>query len=618
MINTSQIVIGTAGHIDHGKTSIVKALTGTDTDVLSEEKIRGMTIDIGFAYLNKKITIIDVPGHEKFIRNMVAGVSTINIALIIVSADDGLMPQTHEHIEILNLLDIKHAVIVISKVDKVDNSTILSIEDQIREKIKDTNFQNAKIIKTSIKNNTGMDILINEILYLSERIQKSKDRGMFYMPVDRVFSKRGFGTIVTGTVLSGKLEKNSEIDVYPVEDIGIVRSLQTHGKETDLIKIGDRAAVNISNIDHSLLKRGSVLVDRDHIRPTSKIITHIKMMNIKNWKIADKQLVHIHIGTSRVIAKAITYGKEILPGKSANVLFDLDQQITPMCDQRLIIRSISPMVTIAGGKILDNNPKYRKKELKKNIQKIEVDRSRRFAQTLDRFWRKPLSVMSWSKIFNVSHGQIQKWMKDHGVMESNKLIFSSDNLEMSKKEVIGKLSKFHNSNKFKKSMSKEELLHQVKFAKEWFEYVVSNMKRDVVEYEGGFLLKNNEIILSNEDALIAKNIENVLNKTGFSLLSSKNIYKNQKTALNLLYFLKKEGVAIQVDSDLWMHLNSYKILKNKLILHFSRNVKLSVPELKETLSVTRKNAIPILEFCDKTKLTKRIDNHRIKGDCLNE
>ena len=167
-------------------------------------------------------------------------------------------------------------------------------------------------------------------------------------------------------------------------------------------------------------------------------------------------------------------------------------------------------------------------------------------------------------------------------------------------------------------MSKEELLHQVKFAKEWFEYVVSNMKRDVVEYEGGFLLKNNEIILRNEDTLIAKNIEDVINKTGFSLLSSKNIYKNQKIALNLLYFLKKEGVAIQVDSDLWMHLNSYKILKNKLILHFSRNVKLSVLELKEAISVTRKNAIPILEFCDKKKLNKRIDNHRIMGDCLNE
>ena len=169
MINTSQIVIGTAGHIDHGKTSIVKALTGTDTDVLSEEKIRGMTIDIGFAYLNEKITIIDVPGHEKFIRNMVAGVSTINIALIIVSADDGLMPQTHEHIEILNLLDIKHGVIALSKVDKVDNSTALTIEDQIRERIKDTNFQNAKIIKTSIKTNTGLDILKNQILYLEPR-----------------------------------------------------------------------------------------------------------------------------------------------------------------------------------------------------------------------------------------------------------------------------------------------------------------------------------------------------------------------------------------------------------------------------------------------------------------
>ena len=618
MINTFQIVIGTAGHIDHGKTSIVKALTGTDTDVLLEEKKRGMTIDIGFAYLNKKITIIDVPGHEKFIRNMVAGVSTINIALIIVAADDGLMPQTHEHIEILNLLNIKHAIIALSKVDKVDKSELSIIEDQIRQRIKDTNFQNAKIIKTSVKNDTGLDILKNEILHLSKNIQKGQDRGMFYMPVDRVFSKKGFGTIVTGTVLSGRLEKNSEIDVFPGHDIGIVRSLQTHGKETNLIKMGDRAAVNISNMEHSLLKRGSVLIEKDRIGPTSKIIAYIKMMNIENWKIVDKQLVHIHIGTSRVIAKAITYGIEVLPGQSANILFDLDQQITPMCDQRLIIRSISPMVTIAGGKILDNNPKYRKKELKKNIQKIEVDSSKRFAQALVRNWRKPLSIINWSKIFNVSQRQIQKWMKDYGVVESDRLIFSSDNLEISKKEIFRNLSKFHKSNKFKKSISKDELLHQVNFAKKWFEYVVSNMKSDVVENEGGLSLKSNEIILSNEDALIAKNIENILNKAGFSLLTSINVHENQKKALNLLYFLKKEGVAIQVDSDLWMHLNSYKILKNKLSLHFNRNAKLSVPELKETISVTRKNAIPILEFCDKIKLTKRIDNYRIRGDYLNE
>ena len=618
MSNISQIVVGTAGHIDHGKTSIVKALTGTDTDVLLEEKKRGMTIDIGFAYLNNEITIIDVPGHEKFIRNMVAGVSTINIALIIVSADDGLMPQTHEHIEILDLLDIKHAVIALSKIDKVDNIVASNIEEQIRVRIKGTNFQNVKIIRTSIKNGTGLDILKNEILSLSENVQKAQDRGMFYMPIDRVFSKRGFGTIVTGTVLSGMLEKNSEVDVFPSEGVGVIRSLQTHGTETDMIKLGDRAAINISNIEHSLFKRGSVLVEKNHMRPTSKIIANIKMINVKSWKIVDKQLVHIHIGTSRVIGKVITYGKEILPGQSANVLFDLNQQITPMCDQRLIIRSISPMETIAGGKILDNNPKYKKKELKKNITKIELDRSKRFSSAVSRNWQKPLSIIKWSKIFNVSQYQIQNWMKANEILVYDQMIFTSDNLKISKKEINKKLNNFHKNNKYKKSIPKEELLHQVRFTKDWFEYVTSNMKSDIATQDGGFSLTSNEVNLSNEDTLISKNIESILNEAGFNLVNSIEVYKNQKKGLNLLYILKNEGIAIQVDSDLWMHSNNYKILKNKLIIYFSMNDKLSVPEFKEMISVTRKNAIPILEFCDKAKLTNRIENHRIAGNHLNE
>ena len=618
MTNPSQVIIGTAGHIDHGKTSIVKALTGTDTDRLKEEKKRGMTIDIGFAYLNNDITIIDVPGHEKFIRNMVAGVSTINIALIVVSADDGLMPQTHEHIEILDLLDIKHAIVVLSKEDKVEKNVLRIAEGKIKDRIKRTNFHNAKIIRTSIKNGTGIDTLKKEILLLSRHVSNIQDRNIFYMPIDRIFSKVGFGTIVTGTVLSGQIEKNSEIDIFPCKSIATIRSMQTHGREIDLIKIGDRAAINIANIDHGLLNRGSVLVEKNCMSPTSKIIANIKMIDMSNWKIKDKQFVHIHIGTSSVIARVTTYGKNILPGKSANVIFDLNQQITPMYDQRFIIRSISPMETIAGGKILDNNPNYRNKELKKNIQKIEVDRSKRFFQLVMRDWKKPCSAIKWSEKFNVSRHQIHNWVKAYNVSNLDSLIFTPDNLEKSKKDIHDKIKDFHRNNKYKKSIPKEELLHQAEYSKKWFEYVIDSMKGVLAMHGAGYALIENEVNLSDDDLLIVKDIESALIKSGFNLIPSIKIHKNQKKALNLLYILKERGSVIQVDSDLWMHFNNYNILKNELILYFNRYDKLSVPEFKEMISVTRKNAIPLLEFCDKIKFTLRVDNYRVTGEHLNE
>ena len=242
-----QIVIGTAGHIDHGKTSLVKALTGTDTDHLVEEKNRGMTIDLGFAYLNEEITIIDVPGHEKFIKNMVAGVSTIQIALIVIASDDGLMPQSYEHIDILQFLNVQHAIVALTKTDIAEESWIKMVEKDISSYLDKTNFKNANIVRTSTKTLEGIDKLNKEIISLSKNLIANKDRGFFYLPVDRVFSKKGHGTVVTGTVLSGSLLPGEEVEIIPGNNKALVRSLQTHGNITSKVQMGDRAAINLSN-----------------------------------------------------------------------------------------------------------------------------------------------------------------------------------------------------------------------------------------------------------------------------------------------------------------------------------------------------------------------------------
>lgn len=614
------MVIGTAGHIDHGKTSIVKALTGTDTDSLKEEKKRGMTIDIGFAYLNDQVTIIDVPGHEKFIRNMVSGVSTINIALIVVSADDGLMPQTHEHIDILNLLNVKDAIFTLSKIDKVNNNNKLNIlEESIRKRIKNTNFKNAKILRTSVINGEGIDNLKKEILSQSAQFKKNQDTGMFYMPIDRVFSKKGFGTITTGTVLSGKLEKNSEVEIFPGRIIANVRSFQTHGNEASFVKNGDRAAINLSNIEHTSLKRGYVLADKSRLAQTSKVIANIKMIKTSNWKIANKQLMHMHIGTSQVVARAITYGKEILAGESANILLDLSQPIAPLNEQKFIIRSISPMETIAGGIILDSNPQYTKKELKENIQNIKVDSSKRFFQLVKRNWKSPVSIKQWSENFNKTEEQVQIWVDAFEMISTEELIFTSDSLRKSKELIFEKIENYHRSNIYKKNFPKEDLLSQTGFTKKWFDCVVKSMGDEIIFKDAGYSLSGNQVKLSKEDSLIAKQIETFLLEAKFNLQSSEKVYpQNKKKALNILYLLKENDLTVQVNNDLWMHRNCYEILKSDLRLYFKKNNKLSVSNFKEILNVTRKNAIPLLEYSDKINFTKRVENYRIEGASLND
>jgi len=613
------VVIGTAGHIDHGKTSIVKALTGTDTDSLKEEKKRGMTIDIGFAYLNDQVTIIDVPGHEKFIRNMVSGVSTINIALIVVSADDGLMPQTHEHIEILNLLNVKDAIFALSKIDKVDNNKLNILEESIRKRIKNTNFKNAKILRTSVINGMGIDNLKEEILTQSAQFKKNQDNGMFYMPIDRVFSKKGFGTIATGTVLSGKLEKNSEVEIFPGRIIANVRSFQTHGNEVRFVKNGDRAAINLSNIEHTSLKRGYVLAEKSRLAQTSKVIANIKMIKASNWKIANKQLIHIHIGTSQVVAKAITYRKEILAGESANILLDLSQPIAPLNEQKFIIRSISPMETIAGGTILESNPQYTKKELKENIQNIKVDSSKRFFQLVQRNWKSPASIKQWSENFNKTEEQVQLWVDVFEMISTEELIFTSDSLKKSKQLIFEKIENYHRNNIYKKNFPKEDLLSQTGFTKKWFDYVVKNMGDEIIFKDGGYSLASNQVKLSNEDSIIANQIEIFLLEAKFNLQSPVKVYpQNKKKALNILYLLRENGLTVQVNNDLWMHRNCYEILKSNLRLYFKKNNKLSVPDFKGILNVTRKNAIPLLEYLDKINFTKRVENYRIEGASLND
>ena len=610
-----QIVVGTAGHIDHGKTALVKALTGTDTDRLAEEKARGMTIDLGFAYLNQSITIIDVPGHEKFIRNMVAGVSTIHIALLVIAADDGIMPQTKEHLHILKLLGVKQGIIALTKTDLADDHDWIDlIELEIQDLVADTFLKDAPIVRTSIETGEGTETLKQTILTQSKNIETVLDRGFFHLPVDRVFSKKGFGSVVTGTVLSGKTKIGSDLEIIPGNQKAKVRGIQTHGTETSSVKMGDRAAINLAGTDLNELYRGTVIADPYWVNSTEKLIAHVTLIEDTRWKLKNRQRVHLHLGTAEVVARAVMQDP-LEAGQSGNALFYLEKPIAALMDERFIIRSLSPMETIGGCVVLDSNPIPIRKELKLWIASLQENPSERFKQFVSQYWKSPKSLGNWARHFQTTESQVKNWIKSEEIKNEKGFLFTSEKRDESMEYIREVLTQFHKDNPYKKSLSQDRLKDATHFSTNWLSYILDYMGDELINVEGGFALKSHSVVLSDSDASLAKILEDSVKQAGYGILNSKELsLENPKITLEILYILKGEGKIIEVGRGLWIHGDVLDKLKDDLCLFFTANPQLNVSDFKTITNTTRKSAIPLLEYCDKHGLTERVGNSRIKGE----
>jgi len=610
-----QIVVGTAGHIDHGKTALVKALTGTDTDRLAEEKARGMTIDLGFAYLNQSITIIDVPGHEKFIRNMVAGVSTIHIALLVIAADDGIMPQTKEHLHILKLLGVKQGIIALTKTDLADDHDWIDlIELEIQDLVADTFLKDAPIVRTSIETGEGTETLKQTILTQSKNIETVLDRGFFHLPVDRVFSKKGFGSVVTGTVLSGKTKIGSDLEIIPGNQKAKVRGIQTHGTETSSVKMGDRAAINLAGTDLNELYRGTVIADPYWVNSTKKLIAHVTLIEDTRWKLKNRQRVHLHLGTAEVVARAMMQDP-LEAGQSGNALFYLEKPIAALMDERFIIRSLSPMETIGGCVVLDSNPMPIRKELKLWTASLQESSSERFKQFVSQYWKSPKSLGNWARHFQTTESQVKSWIKSEEIKNEKGFLFTSEKRDESMEYIREVLTQFHKDNPYKKSLSQDRLKDATHFSTNWLSYILDYMGDELINVEGGFALKSHSVVLSDSDASLAKILEDSVKQAGYGILNSKELsLENPKITLEILYILKGEGKIIEVGRGLWIHGDVLDKLKDDLCLFFTANPQLNVSDFKTITNTTRKSAIPLLEYCDKHGLTERVGNSRIKGE----
>ena len=615
----NQIVIGTAGHIDHGKTALVKALTGVDTDRLVEEQKRGMTIDLGFAFLNDRITIIDVPGHERFIRNMVAGVSTIDFVILVIALDDGMMPQTMEHLNIIDLLRIPDGVIVLTKSDLIkDGQWVDLVKEEIKEKTEGTILEGKPIIKTSVNTNEGIKELYDLLSSLEGVKVKSQNDVNFRLQIDRVFHKTGYGIILTGTVLSGNLTIGSSVGVQPSNKTGKVRGLQSHGEPVDFVSKGDRAAVNLTGIELAHIWRGSELVSPKSIQAVHRAIVQIKLIQTTKWKLKAQQRIRIHLGTSESLAKIVYIPKTISSGESINAVLEFNKPVTTTLDDRFIIRAYSPIDTIGGGKILDKDLEGTWKKIKVQCQQLSNQVTERFLQFITYSENAPKSVGFWADKFSKSREYIHILVESNQLVNKKDMVFSDEGKENSKKEILDFLTAFHKKNPYREFINSESVRNELGFSRSWYDFIISKLNgKEITLQKGGLMLKSHKIELSKQDKTDLERIRHILSKIKFLPVSLKDIEENiqceTEQILELLHVLKRQGYLLDISNQLWMSRPDLDELIEKLTDYYISNENLSVGKFKSMTNLTRKTAIPLLEYLDKSGITFRRGNERIQG-----
>lgn len=633
-----QFVIGMAGHIDHGKTALVEALTGINTDRLKEEKERGITVDLGFAHLSENVTIIDVPGHERLIKNMVAGVTTIDLVLFVVAADDGIMPQTREHLEIVNLLGISNGIFVITKTDLADQDWISLVEEELGELIANTNFANALILKVSALKKVGIEELRNTIKQQLQKIEARRDDGIFRLPVDRVFSKAGFGSIVTGSVISGKIGTGDSIEILPEKLTARIRGLQSHDSPVEGVEVGFRAALNLTGLAHHLLYRGQMLTLPGFYQAVDQFNAKFSLLSSAPISIKNQTRVRIHLHTMEALARVILLEvKEILPGNTTLAQFRFEKPIYASYGDRFIIRQYSPQVTLGGGIVLQTNPpKFRKKYLdliKAKLTGLQSDSpSERIISAFSLIEMKPLSLNEIRVQTGVDEQTARKTLSE---LEGRKEIFqvrkagelfylSKSQKEKILEEIKNTLEKFHREFPGRSGKRQNEVKFELQkyFPPEAIETVISvGVQEKILQHEGDSLsLTSFESALTESQQLLLHKIEDIFKDNLFTPPAPEEVRESlklkDKDFRELLTILRERGNLVMVEEKILFHQDAMDKILETLRDYFLKHSEIRAGEFKDLINSTRKYAIPILTFLDEKGYTIRQGDIRIKGPGL--
>ncbi|MBL7196350.1 MAG: selenocysteine-specific translation elongation factor, partial [Desulfobacterales bacterium] len=600
-----QIILGTAGHIDHGKTSLIKAVTGIDTDRLKEEKLRGITIELGFASMDlpggQHLGIVDVPGHEKFVKHMVAGATGIDIVVLVIAADEGVMQQTREHMEICSLLGIKHGFVALTKIDLVDQEWLELVLDDIKEFLRGTFLEDSPIMPVSSATGKGIPEFIKTLDELSALIPVRTSTGLFRLPVDRVFSMKGFGTVITGTLISGSIHIGDTVMIYPSNITSKVRGIQVHNQNLDIAEAGMRTAINFQGLEKSSVTRGEVLSTPNDLRPSFMIDVLVNYLDSNNKSAKNRTHIRFHTGTSEVLGILILLEKdELLPGETSLAQIRLDSPVALIKDDRFVIRSYSPMRTIGGGHILNPIPQKHKRfkpEVIKLLKGIVNNIPEEIISShADDSGYAGVSFADLKIMTNLPEKQLDNTIQ--GLLSKktivcfdreNRIYIHNNGIEKLKKETLDYLSSYHKSNPLKAGMSKEELRSKLPFAvgTKLFNLILNRMIKDevIVQEENTVRLSSHTVSLKVDQADIRTKILDAYLKSGLTPPYFKELSRlldvDSKQAKDVLILLVDEGVLLKVKEDLYFHAEAVNELKKRVIDYLKSNEEMTTPQFKE-------------------------------------
>jgi selenocysteine-specific elongation factor len=628
------VIMGTAGHIDHGKTALVKALTGVDTDRLKEEKERGITIELGFTFLNLpsgiRLGIIDVPGHEKFVKHMVSGVWGIDLVALIIAADEGVMPQTREHLDICKLLKVKKGLIVLTKIDLVEHELLELVREEVTDIVNDTFLKGAPILAVSSLTGEGVPQLISTLDHLSKEVEGRSSDGLFRLPVDRVFIMKGFGTVVTGTMVSGKLSLGEMVEILPSGVEGKVRNLQVYNRPVVEAMAGERAAVNLQGIETSAIERGDVLV-----HPKTLISTQLLDVYLEYLPVAPRPLKHrtqqkFHLGSnSTPVSIFLLDREELAPGEKGFAQLRLERPVVAMPQDRFVIRGSGVIQTLGGGVVLDTHPIKHRRYSQPVIQDLILLKDGSNEQVIrQQILRSEMAGISTGDLLNrvaMSPNQIQATLEkmiergDILLVDPEKMkVIEVGQYQRLREMALNQLREFHDRYPIKTGLAKEELRTKLPLEVDvkLFQILIHGLiqSKEAVLEKDKLKIPGHQISSVDEKGLVKRVEEAILRgrlQPPSPVEVSAEWSEEEEKVLAVFEHLVHEGVLVKIKSGMYFHRIPFENLKGELINYLKSHQEITTPQFKELTGASRKYAIPLIEYFDQMKLTLRVGEKRV-------
>ena len=629
----TNLIIGTAGHVDHGKTMLVKALTGIDTDRLKVEKERGISIELGFAFCQlpggRRAGIVDVPGHERFIKNMLAGVGGIDLVLLVIAADEGVMPQTREHMDIIQLLQINKGVVALTKIDLVDKELLELVHEEVDEFLQNTTLKNAPVVEVSAVTGQGLEELLREIDNIP--VEGRSISGPVRLPVDRVFSVTGFGTVVTGTLWSGVIRSGDTLEIMPQGLITRVRSLQVHGKKVNEAQAGQRVAVNITGVDIEQAPRGTVLTQPSILKPSYRVDARLLLLKNAPRPLINRARVRFYLSTIEVLGRVILLDREELaPGETTYVQFSLEEPVVALKGDRFVIRSYSPIHTTGGGVVINPAPKKHKRMREEVIQTLVTRERGRPAEQVENYLDNQAALLAAGEITaatGISPKEATEALTELGIKDRVQMVVVDNDKYFVSRQIyqrwVGELkqllSTYHRQYPLREGFPREELRSRL------FSGFASRQLQSLLK-----VMEENQVLKLNLQTValpgfqtrfdsgqqeLFQQLETIYREQCFQPPGwdsvSRQVGLNEVQSREVLQYCLHRGILVKVADDLYFHAAAIDAAKKLLLDSLEAKGEISVGEARNILQTSRKYALPLLEYFDRVRITRRVGDKRV-------